>query len=258
MVRGLGKFISHFKGMENNYVLIGGCACDVWLNSQGLPFRPTQDIDMVIIVEALHPDFAKSFWEFIKQGNYKSLCQSSDKPKFYRFDKTTNEEFPKMIELLSRNLLDLPEEFHLTPIPGDNDISSLSAILMNEDYYKFVREEKIIIDDAPIVPPQCLIPLKARAHLDLKKRKAEGDSSIRDKDIKKHRNDVFRLAPSIAPANHYDLPESIASDVSEFLGTLPPESDDWDAIKKALKASRLDLPAPEESIRRIKDIFNLK
>ena len=244
--------------MEDNYLLIGGSACDVWLNSQGLPFRPTQDIDMVIIVEALDPDFVNYFWEFIKQGDYQSLCQSSEKPKFYRFDKPVNKEFPKMIELLSRNLLDLPEECQLTPIPADNDISSLSAILMNDDYYKFVHEGKIIIDNAPIVPPQCLIPLKARAHLDLKKRKTKGDTSVKEKDIKKHRNDIFRLSPSIAPANDYDLPESIASDVSEFLETLPPESDDWNAIKAALKASQVDLPTPEESIRRIKDIFNIK
>jgi hypothetical protein len=258
MVRGLDKFISHFKGMEENYVLIGGSACDVWLTSQGLPFRLTKDLDMVIIVEALEPKFVKAFWNFIRQGDYQSLNQSSGNPKFYRFENPKDKLFPYMVELLSRNHLDLPKGIHLTPIPVDADISSLSAILLNDDYYKFVRKEKILLDGAPIVPPQCLIPLKARAHLDLKKRKVDGDTSVRDKDIKKHRNDVFRLSLSIAPADHYDLQDSIASDVKDFLETLPTDSDDWDAIKKALKASRLDLPAPEESIRRIKDIFNLK
>lgn len=256
MVRGLDKFISHFKGMEDNYVLIGGCACDVWLTDQGLPFRLTKDIDMVIIVEALHPDFVKAFWDFIHQGNYKSLNQSSGKPKLYRFSDPSNKEFPEMIELFSRNDLDSPEGIHLTPIPVDDNISSLSAILMNDDYYNFVLEEKITINNIPIVPPQCLIPLKARAHLDLKKRKEAGDRSIKDKDIKKHRNDVFRLSQSIAPENHYVLSPSLASDIEEFLETLLPDSEDWNAIQNSLKPLRF--PNPQESIRRIKDIFNLK
>jgi len=256
MVRGLDRFVSHFKGMEDNYVLIGGCACDVWLAEQGLPFRLTKDIDMVVIIEALHPDFVKAFWDFIKQGDYQSLSQSSDKPKFYRFEKPKDKQFPEMIELFSRNDLDLPEGIHLTPIPVDEDISSLSAILLDDEYYKFVLEGKIIIKDTPIVPPQCLIPLKARAHLDLKKRREAGDKSINDKDIKKHRNDVFRLSLSIAPENHYDLTPSIAYDIKEFLETLPPDSEDWNAIQNSLKPLRL--PEPKESIRRIKDIFNLE
>ena len=87
MVRGLDRFVAHFKGMEDNYVLIGGCACDLWLNGQGLSFRATKDIDMVIIVEALHHDFVRAFWDFIHKGDYQSLKQSSGKPKFYRFKK---------------------------------------------------------------------------------------------------------------------------------------------------------------------------
>ena len=257
MVIGLDKFISHFKEMEDNYVLIGGAACDVWLTDQGLPFRLTKDLDMVIIVEALQSEFVKAFWDFIKQGHYKSLIESSDRPKFYRFKGPKDEQFPFMIELLSKNNLDLPQDIQLTPIPTDADISSLSAILLDDEYYKFILDEKIIIKNIPIVPPQCLIPLKARAHLDLKKRKSEGDASVKDRDIKKHRNDVFRLSSSIAPADHYDLPESIASDIQKFLTTLPPESQDWNAIKAALKDAGMQLPSPEESIRRIKDIFNI-
>lgn len=258
MVIGLDKFISHFKGMEDNYVLIGGCACDVWLTDKGLPFRLTKDLDMVIIVEALQPEFVKAFWDFIKQGHYKSLIESSDKPKFYRFKGPEEAYFPFMIELLSKNNLDLPEDIYLTPIPTDADISSLSAILLDDEYYKFILNEKIIIKNIPIVPPQCLIPLKARAHLDLKKRKESGDNTVKGKDIKKHRNDIFRLLSSIAPANHYDLPESIASDIEEFLVTLPPESKDWDAIQAALKDAGMQLITPEKSIKRIKSIFNIR
>ena len=255
MVRGLEKFITHFKGMEDNYVLIGGSACDLWLNNHGLSFRATKDIDMVIIVEALHPGFVRVFWDFIHQGKYKSLSQTSKKPKFYRFKNPEDREFPEMIELLSRNQLDLPEEIHLTPIPVDDNISSLSAILLNDDYYELVTEEKIIIEGTPTIPPQCLIPLKAKAHLDLTKRKRNGDPTVKKTDIKKHRNDIFRLMPSIAQDASFNLPVRILSDVKEFLATLPPESPDWLAIKRSV--GNKSFPGPEETIQRVKNIFNI-
>lgn len=256
MVKGLDLFISHFKGMEDNYVLIGGCACDLWMNEQNLPFRATKDIDMVIIVEVLHPDFARAFWDFIRKGDYQSLKQSAGKPKFYRFNKPANRKYPEMIELLSRNLLNLPKGMHLTPIPVDDDISSLSAILLDEDYYSLVCESKLIINGAPTLPPHCLIPLKARAYLDLKKRKKNGDAKIKDADIKKHRNDVFRLLSTMAPADHHILPGKIVPDLKEFADSLPPDSDDWESIRKSVNDKTF--PGPEVSIQRIKDIFNLK
>lgn len=257
MVRGLDKFISHFKGMENSYVLIGGCACDIWLSSLGIPFRLTKDIDMVIIMEALNSEFVQAFWNFIKLGHYQSLTESSDKPKFYRFRGPEKKGFPFMIELLSKNSLDLPHYIHLTPIPTDADISSLSAILLDDEYYKFILEEKITVGNIPIIPPQCLIPLKAKAYLDLKRRKESGDQTVKVKDVKKHRNDIFRLSLSIAPAEHYSLPSSIENDVQNFLEDIPPNSQDWTGIKAALKDSGIQLPAPEAAIERIENIFNI-
>ena len=44
-----------------------------------------------------------------------------------------------MIELFTRKLdaIQLPEDAVLTPLPIDEDISSLSAILLDDDYYEF-------------------------------------------------------------------------------------------------------------------------
>lgn len=39
MVKGLEIFVNHFEGMEESYVLIGGTACDLWMETYGLPFR---------------------------------------------------------------------------------------------------------------------------------------------------------------------------------------------------------------------------
>ena len=36
MVRGLDKFAEHFKGLEKEYVLIGGTACELCMNRGGM------------------------------------------------------------------------------------------------------------------------------------------------------------------------------------------------------------------------------
>ncbi len=57
MVVGLDRFRQHFHGMEASYVLIGGAACDAWMARSGLPFRATRDLDIVLVVEAIKPEF---------------------------------------------------------------------------------------------------------------------------------------------------------------------------------------------------------
>ena len=70
MVRGLEIFRQHFKDFTDNYVIIGGTACDIIIDNIGLTPRATKDIDIILVIEALSPEFVKHFWEFIKTGNY--------------------------------------------------------------------------------------------------------------------------------------------------------------------------------------------
>ena len=55
MVKGLDTFRKYFESYENQYVLIGGAACDIVFESNDTTFRATRDLDMVLIVEALTP-----------------------------------------------------------------------------------------------------------------------------------------------------------------------------------------------------------
>ncbi len=73
MVKGLLKFKDYFKDYTDSYVLIGGAACDILFTENAADFRATRDLDMVLIVEALNIDFAKKFWNFIKDGGYKRI-----------------------------------------------------------------------------------------------------------------------------------------------------------------------------------------
>ena len=52
MVRGITNFKKRFQGYEEQYVIIGGTACDLIMENEELPFRATKDIDLVLIVEA--------------------------------------------------------------------------------------------------------------------------------------------------------------------------------------------------------------
>lgn len=70
MINGFTKFKEWFKGFENQYVVIGGTACDLIMESEELPFRATKDLDIVLIVESVTPEFGKAFWKYIKEAEY--------------------------------------------------------------------------------------------------------------------------------------------------------------------------------------------
>ena len=70
MVTGIDRFKEWFRGYEEQYAIIGGTACDLLMSEDGMDFRATKDIDLVLIVEAITPDFVKKFWQFVKDAGY--------------------------------------------------------------------------------------------------------------------------------------------------------------------------------------------
>ena len=141
MVLGIERFREWFRGYEDHYAIIGGTACDLLMAEEGLAFRGTKDIDLVLIVEAISPEFGRRFWEFVRNAGYEHCNKSTGQPQFYRCTHPKVSEYPFMIELCSRKVdaIELPEEAVLTPLPMDEDVSSLSAILLDEDYYQLLR-----------------------------------------------------------------------------------------------------------------------
>ena len=221
MVRGLDLFRKHFSGFEDQYILIGGAACYLAMEDAGLDFRVTKDLDIVLCVEALDGAFVKLFWDFIKEGRYKNRQQSTGKQLFYRFDKPERDDYPWMLELFSRkpDALALSEEAHLTPIPTSDELSSLSAILMDEGYYEFIHASKRRLHGVMAATPECLIPLKAKAWMDLRARKQAGEN-IDERSIKKHRNDIFKIFQLLTLDTRIKLPRTIREDMTEFLAQL--------------------------------------
>ena len=99
MVKGLDTFRKYFADYEDQYVLIGGAACDIVFESNDASFRATKDLDMVLIIETLTPEFGEKFWDFIMAGRYRNKATNEGNPQFYRFDKPEDDSFPKMVEL---------------------------------------------------------------------------------------------------------------------------------------------------------------
>ena len=86
-MRGIDKFKERFAGHDGEYVLIGGGACDLLFGEAGQDFRATKDLDLVLLVEALTPEFGQVFWDFVREGGYENRQKSSGKPQFYRFSR---------------------------------------------------------------------------------------------------------------------------------------------------------------------------
>lgn len=136
-----------------------------------------------------------------------------------------------MIELFSRNPVNiqLTEDAILTPLPIDEQISSLSAILLDEQYYKLLKNGRKIVGGVPVLAVDCLIPFKAKAWLDLKNRKQLGEQ-IDSKNIKKHKNDIFRLAQLLKESDNKILSKEIANDLSSFILEMQKEIIDLKSI----------------------------
>lgn len=149
-MEGLEKFREAFEAYSENYVIIGGTACDIAMTGTAVRPRATHDIDMIVIVEKMTADFAEHFWQFVREGGYrpeKRKQSEGEAPKYelYRFV-NGKPDYPEMIELLSRHpdILGEPKGLTIEPLPVDEETSSLSAIIMDDDFYHFTDRKSVV------------------------------------------------------------------------------------------------------------------
>jgi hypothetical protein len=221
MVRGLDVFTQWFKEFSDQYVLIGGTAASLAMKEFGVPFRGTKDLDVVLHLEALTPEFGEILWKFIDAGGYEVKQKSDGSPRLYRFKKPKDENFPWMVELFSRlpEGVELFEGSRLSPIPMGEDISDMSAILLDRDYYDFVMSGRKTQEGLTWIAEDRLIPLKALAWLNLT-RSQEAGAPIRPGDIRKHLDDVVNLSNLLSPQLRISLGYRISADLQEFIANV--------------------------------------
>ncbi len=229
MVRGIESFREWFREYEDQHAIIGGTACDLLMTDEGLDFRATKDIDLVLIVEAIDVSFGKRFWEYVLSAGYEHRNKGTGEPQFYRFTNPMSKEYPMMIELFTRktDVIALPEDAVLSPLPIDEDVSSLSAILLDDDYYELLKQGRTHVAGVTVLDAPYLILFKIKAWLDLTERKAAGES-VDSKNIRKHKNDVFRLTELLDDEQDtlFHVPEAVLTDVREFIKRMASEDAD--------------------------------
>lgn len=181
MVRGIDVFRKHFKGFENQYVLIGGAACDI---------------------------------------------------------------------LFARNDCSLKTMRGLTKIHIDDEVSSLSAILLNDEYYRVLLAGREVVQDLCVLRPEYLILFKAKAYLDLSERKLNGEN-VDSRDIKKHKNDILRILAEFVLEEVEDFPETVKSDVDTFIKRLETEPFDENLLKSVGLSN-------EEMMDRLVELYGVK
>lgn len=249
MVHGIEKFKEYFSDYTGQYVFIGGTACSILLEEIGVSFRATKDLDMVLIIESLDEPFGIKFWEFIEDGGYEYRQKSTGKEHFYRFANPSKPGFPTMIELFSRK----PEKMQLhfdslvTPIYIGDDVASLSAILLNDAYYNLLLKGKILVDGYSVLEMEYIMLFKIRAWLDLTIRLEAGEQ-IDSKNVKKHKNDIFRLLVNLTPSSKIEVEDEIYEDINRFLEKITDDQPD-------LKNLGIKTVTFEELLNRIKELY---
>ena len=210
-MEGLEKFREAFEAYSENYVIIGGTACDITMTGTTVRPRATHDIDMIVIVE------------------------EGETPKYelYRFV-DGKPDYPEMIELLSRHpdILGEPKGLTIEPLPTSEETSSLSAIIMDDDFYHFTIQHSRLTNGLRHADSAALIALKARAYLNLLQDKATG-KHVNSKDIKKHRSDILKNVV-IMEDGEITAPEPIVASIRDFVSSI---RNDWSTLAEPLAKS---------------------
>lgn len=225
MVNGLDLVKKYFDGFDDCYTVIGGTACSILYESNDLDFRPTMDIDMILLVDSPRfPVFADKLLKLIDDGGYSCEERRSNKTKrLYRFIKPQNPGFPSMIELFSRNALSMKGNRRITYVETGREPSGLSAMLLSDTYYNFVYGGRVNVDGVWTLQVPYLIPLKMYAWLNLKKDRDAG-KDVDENDLQKHKFDVFRLLPLVQGEMRVALTDDIRQDVETFINAMSEEN----------------------------------
>lgn len=231
MIRGLQHFKDFFEGFGENYILVGGVASYLLLDEIGAPRnRATKDLDIVLMMKP-SAAFLKRIKEYVQNGRYEIQKGDRGQATFFRFKNPESDEFPIMIELFAAVEIgfELFEDQHIVPITTPADVESLSAILLDGEYYSLIEKNCVGKDGINLLSHFGLIPFKAKAYLEIKERKEDS------KNWKKHRRDIINLAVSfLSGEEKYTLTGKVREHFVEFLNQLKDEID-AEVIKGACK-----------------------
>jgi hypothetical protein len=121
----------------------------------------------------------------------------------------------------------------LVPLTFGGELSSLSAILLNDQYYSLILRERTALYGLNVVNPAGLIALKIRAYQELSERRLRGEP-VDSFDIRKHRTDVLRLGLLLDGTTRTEVGGTIKSDIDRFIQECREEKPDWKNLASSL------------------------
>lgn len=259
-VYGIERIREYLGAFKSNYVIIGGTATNINLDDNDLIGRTTHDIDMIVVCEAMSAEYITQFWKMVRDAGYQpGVIRTDDgfKRTFYRFDNPKDKTFPKYIELFCRvpDSISIPDDIHLVHLSNEEDyLSSFSAVMMDEEYYKFAVSHATELQGVQVLDKFALIVLKAKAYVSNFNRKAAG-GHVQQDDIDKHKKDVYRLSFILDEKNdRVELPETMKKDMNIFIEYIEKNPINTKSLSKYMGAA--DLPQAE-LVARLKQVFSL-
>jgi len=238
---GLSHFQDYCKDLDEHYVVVGGFATLMLLDSQLENHgKATFDIDLVLLTS--HSiEMSQRIKQYIKEGKYTIEKGSKDQYQYYRFRHPQKENFAKEIEFFAsnENNLEFDASQRIISIDPEEGLYSLSAIMLDPEYFELIKNNIDKTHRAPCTNTQATIMLKMSAFFDIKNRISKSD----DKKWKKHRRDILKLALLLEGSERVSLVGRMIEDFDAFIAHL---IDDVD--KKTFKAIVDKLPIEKEQV----------
>lgn len=237
---GFDHFCSYLSGLENLYVIIGGGAASILMEDEGLEFRATKDVDLVVLSRS--EELNTRILSYIKDGGYKTKEATEGSPRYYRFREPTKKDCPALIEVFARNELnlDLQDGQYIIPI-HDVAVERLSAILLDDEYFEIIQKNLVTSQSGiPLINALANICLKARAHRELFDRKTAGDKTVDEKVVQKHLKDIWRIAAVLTGDENITLEGQPLKDIAAAIEKLDqiPEGQFKQVMEKTPELSR--------------------
>ena len=116
-------------------------------------------------------------------------------------------------------------------MPSRTSFSMESGFLYPETYYKALLNGKEVKNGLSVLRPEYIILFKAKAYIDLQKRKDLGEK-VDSSDIKKHKKDILRIASELMLEKVEGLPIAVGNDIHSFIDLLEQEPFDQNSLKR--------------------------
>jgi hypothetical protein len=152
-----------------------------------------------------------------------------------------------MIELFAtpEKSFELFDRQHIIPITTPKEVESLSAILLDEDYFELIQSHVVLKDGINLINESALIPFKAKAYLEIKERKEDS------KNWKKHRGDIINLAVTfLTEESKVELKGQVRVHFEQFISQLKTEITP-EIVRGACEQDIL----PEEIVKLLEKVF---